>query len=159
MTNPTYTLPDRDLMLSMSGLEYLHAMMVDPTLGAPIGKLMNYRIDSVAAGKVSFRGTPEYEHTNPMGGIHGGWYGTLLDSCMASAVLSAVPKGALYTTLEYKINLNRAIPIGTEIVATGYLDHGGRSTGVAHGEIRGAADGKLYATGSTTCLIMHIHNN
>ena len=85
--------------------------------------------------------------------VHGGWYGTLLDSCMACAVMTKLPRGATYTTLEYKINITRAIPAGMEIVATGLVQHAGRSTGVANGEIRGAQDGKLYATGSTTCMI------
>ena len=103
---------------------------------------------------VRFRGTPDFAHSNPMGTVHGGWYGTLLDSCMACAVMTKVPRGSLYTTLEYKVNITRAIPLGMEILATGSVDHAGKTTGVAHGEIRGAEDGKLYATGSTTCLIM-----
>lgn len=158
MTNTPFTPPDRDRMLSMSGLEYLYTMLREPALGAPISAAMNYRIDTVEPGKVTCIGRPEFAHSNPMGGIHGGWYGTLLDTCMACAVMTAVPKGAVYTTLEYKVNLTRAIPMGMEIIATGLLDHAGRSTGVAHGEIRGVEDGKLYATGSTTCLIMQINH-
>jgi uncharacterized protein (TIGR00369 family) len=146
-------------MLSMSGLDYLHTMLREPELSPPITATRNYRIDTVAPGKVTCVGRPEFEHTNPMGGVHGGWYGTLLDTCMACAIMTAVPKGAIYTTLEYKVNLNRAIPIGMEIIATGILDHAGRSTGVSHGEIRGVDDGKLYATGSTTCLIMQINRD
>jgi uncharacterized protein (TIGR00369 family) len=73
---------------------------------------------------------------------------------MACAVMTKVPKGSFYTTLEYKINITRTIPLGTEILAIGSVDHAGRSTGVAHGEIRGVKDDKLYATGSTTCIIM-----
>ena len=73
---------------------------------------------------------------------------------MACAVMTMVPQGSYYTTLEYKVNLTRAIPLGTEIAAIGQLDHAGRTTGVAHGEIRGVKDDRLYATGSTTCLIM-----
>ena len=69
--------------------------------------------------------------------------------------MTTVPKGAVYTTLEYKINIVRAIPVGTPVIATGVVDHAGRSTGVATGRIEGV-DGKLYATGSTTCLIMQI---
>jgi uncharacterized protein (TIGR00369 family) len=67
-----------------------------------------------------------------------------------------VPAGAAYTTLEYKINILRPIPLGLEIDCIGQTDHAGRSTGVAHGEIRGTQDGRLYATGSTTCIIMEI---
>jgi uncharacterized protein (TIGR00369 family) len=103
-----------------------------------------------------FRGTPEFSVTNPMGTVHGGWYGTLLDSAMACAVMTAVPKGSAYTTLEYKINILRSIPLGTTVDCVGVIDHVGRSTGVAHGEIRGVQDGKLYATGSTTCIVMNI---
>jgi uncharacterized protein (TIGR00369 family) len=73
---------------------------------------------------------------------------------MACAVMTKLPRGAIYTTLEYKVNLTRAIPVGTEILAEGWSDHAGRSTAVASGEIRGAEDGKLYATGSTTCLVL-----
>jgi len=29
---------------------------------------------------------PTFEALNPMGTVHGGWYGTILDSCMACAV-------------------------------------------------------------------------
>ena len=65
-----------------------------------------------------------------------------------------VPKGSFYTTLEYKVNITRTIPPGMTVRAIGTTSHAGRSTGVASGEIRGIEDGKLYATGSTTCLIM-----
>lgn len=147
-------LPSRDEVLSMSGLDFMLGVLDGRISRPPMSGLLNYTLDSVDPGKVTFRGTPEFAHTNPMGTVHGGWYGTLLDSCMACAVMTTVPKGSVYTTLEYKINLTRNLPIGTEITATGWVDHAGRSTGVAHGEIRGVADGKLYATGTTTCLIM-----
>ena len=149
-------LPSLETTLSMSGLDFMQAVLRGEISRPPISALINYTLDSVDKGKVVFRGTPDFQHTNPMGGVHGGWYGTLLDSCMACAVMTMVPNGSVYTTLEYKVNLTRAIPLGTEIIATGVIDHAGRTTGVSHGEIRGAQDGKLYATGSTTCLIMKL---
>ncbi len=147
-------LPTMEMTLSMSGLAFMNAVLKGEISQPPIGGVLNYAVSEVADGRVVFRGTPEFQHTNPMGTVHGGWYGTLLDSCMACAVMTKVPQGSVYTTLEYKVNIIRSIPLGTEIVAEGVIDHVGRSTGVAHGEIRGAVDGKLYATGSTTCLIM-----
>ncbi|UWQ98605.1 PaaI family thioesterase [Rhodobacteraceae bacterium S2214] len=149
-------LPTRDETLAMSGLEFMQGVIAGTVARPPISAVLNYSLDSVEEGKVAFRGTPEFDHTNPMGTVHGGWYGTLLDSCMACAVMTKVPKGSIYTTLEYKVNLTRNIPLGTEIIAIGTIDHAGRTTGVASGEIRGVLDGKLYATGSTTCLIMKI---
>jgi len=68
--------------------------------------------------------------------------------------MTKVPRGSVYTTLEYKVNITRAIPEGCEIVAEGTVSHAGRSTGVAEGTIRDAATGRLHATGSTTCIII-----
>lgn len=147
-------LPGPNDILSMSGLDFMTGILEGRLPAPPISKTLNYRVTEVTLGRVVFRGTPEFPHMNPIGSVHGGWYGTLLDSCMACAVMTHLPKGAIYTTLEYKINITRAIPVGTEIVAEGVTSHAGRSTGVAEGTIRGADDGKLYATGSTTCLIM-----
>lgn len=138
----------------MSGLEFMRAILEGKISGPPIGATMNFWVDTVEEGRVVFRGVPKFECFNPMGTLHGGWYGTLLDSCMACAVMTAVPRGKIYTTLEYKVNLTRALPEGREILAEGLVSHAGRSTAVATGEIRGAEDGKLYATGSTTCLIL-----
>ena len=151
-------MPDRETLLSMSGLDFMRAMKAGKVSRPPISALMAYTLEEVAEGRVVFRGKPEFQHTNPMGGVHGGWYGTLLDSCMSCAVMTMTPKGSVYTTLEYKVNLTGAIPVGGEILATGTIDHAGRSTGVAHGEIRDAANGKLYATGSATCLIMKLRD-
>ncbi|MEM8978640.1 MAG: PaaI family thioesterase [Pseudomonadota bacterium] len=147
-------LPSLQETLSISGLEFMQRVLSGEISQPPIGGVLNYRAVEVSEGHVVFRGTPEFAHTNPLGTVHGGWYGTLLDSAMACAVMTTVPKGSIYTTLEYKINISRALPIGMEIDAVGMVQHAGRSTGIAVGEIRGREDGKLYATGSTTCLIM-----
>ncbi len=147
-------LAPREVLLSMPGLDFMRAILDGRLPGPPIAGLLGYRLHAVEPGRVAFRGTPEFAHTNPMGSVHGGWYGTLLDSAMACAVMTTVPKGSWYTTLEYKVNITRPIPPGLGIEAEGVVQHAGRSTGVAQGVIRGLADGKVYATGSTTCLIV-----
>ena len=149
-------LPDTQTLLSMSGLEFMQRVLSGELPSPPIGKTLNYWLHAVEDGRVTFRGVPEFHCMNPTGTVHGGWYGTLLDSAMACAVMTRVPSGSVYTTLEYKINITRAIPLGMEIDCTGSVDHAGRSTGVATGEIRGVEDGRLYATGSTTCIIMKL---
>ena len=149
-------LPTRAQLLSMSGYEFMCAMRDGALPRPPIARLLCYELTEVSVGAVTFAGTPEFDHTNPMGGLHGGWYGAVLDSCMACAVMTKVPKGSIYTTLEYKINITRSIPIGQPVIARGWVQHAGRSPGVAAGEIRGAEDGTLYATGSTTCIIMQV---
>ena len=152
-TKPEDLLPLAEAV-QMTGLEFMAGIVEGRLPQPPISGALNYRLHEVEKGRVVFRGTPEFGHTNPMGTVHGGWYGTLLDSCMACSVMTKLPKGSAYTTLEFKVNILRSIPLGTEIDAIGTADHVGRSTGVAHGEIRGVTDRKLYATGSTTCLVM-----
>ena len=146
-------LASRETLLSMTGLAFMEAVRDGALPQPPIGRVLDYRVTEVEAGRVAFRGTPGFDHLNPLGTVHGGWYGTLLDSAMACAVMTKVPKGSVYTTLEYKVNVIRPIPIGTTISAEGVVQHAGRSTGVAEGWIRDA-EGRLYATGSTTCIIM-----
>ena len=147
-------LADIDTILSRSGLEFMQDIIEGRLPGPPIGQTLGFRPVHAEEGKVIFEGTPEFRVMNPIGTVHGGWYGTILDSCMACAVQTMLKKGQIYTTLEYKINIIRPIPIGTRVLAIGTVHHAGRSTGIADGEIKGVDDGKLYATGSTTCIVM-----
>ncbi len=147
-------LADRETLLSMSGLDFMRGVLDGRLAGPPIARVLGFTLQLVEPGRVVFRGRPDFAHANPTGGVHGGWYGALLDSCMACAVMTTVPKGRFYTTLNYSVNITRALPLGVEIEAEGLVQHSGRSTGVARGEIRGLGDGRLYATGTTTCLIM-----
>ena len=154
--NEMRQLPSQEEILSMTGLEFMEKIKLGELPGAPIAKTLNYDLISVSLGQVIFRGAPKFDSMNPVGSVHGGWYGTLLDSAMACAVMTKIPKGSFYTTLEYKINIIKAIPIGMEIDAIGLVTHSGRSTGTADGKIIGTKDKILYATGSTTCLIMQL---
>ena len=154
VANTLDDLPELAELTSRSGLEFMQDIVAGRLAAPPIGTTLGFRPVLAEAGRVIFEGTPEVRALNPMRGLHGGWYGAILDSCMGCAVMTKVPKGSVYTTLEYKVNITRAIPTGMVVRATGIVDHAGRSTGVASGEIRGVEDGRLYATGSTTCLIM-----
>ena len=150
----TEDLAGMDDLLARSGLDFMQDMVAGHLPGPPIGAAMGFWPVLAEDGRVVFEGTPGFDMLNPMRGVHGGWYGAILDSCMACAVMTKVPRGSVYTTLEYKVNITRALPQGLTVTATGTVDHAGRSTGVARGEIRGKEDGKLYASGTTTCLIM-----
>ena len=147
-------LPSLNEILSISGLEFMEKIQNGDLPIAPIAKVLNYNLVSVKPGEVIFRGIPTFQTMNPMGTIHGGWYGTLLDSAMGCAIMTRVNKGFIYTTLEYKINIIKAIPLDMEVDTIGTTTHVGRSTGTAIGQIIGSKDKKIYATGSTTCIIM-----
>ena len=147
-------LPASDTLMKISGLEFMQQVLTGELPNPPMGRTMGYALHAVEDGRVVFRGIPTFDVTNTMRGVHGGWYGTLLDSAMACAVMTRVPRGSTYTTLEYKINVIRPVPLGVETDCIGTVDHAGRLTAVAHGEVRGVSDNRLYATGTTTCIIM-----
>ena len=141
-------------ILEIPGLEMMQGILKGIYPAAPIAKILNYKVHAVEKGKVVFRGTPNLESRNPMGTIHGGWYGTILDSAMACAVMTTLPAGKIQTTLEFKVNIIRPIPAGAQVDAIGTVEHSGKSTGVAFGSLVDVKTGKLYASSSTTCIIL-----
>ncbi|MET4104113.1 uncharacterized protein (TIGR00369 family) [Roseovarius sp. MBR-78] len=147
-------LPDRAAMLARSGLAFVEDMIAGRLPVPPIGVTLGFAPTEAQRGRTVFEGVAEFAALNPMGGVHGGWYGAILDSCMGCAVMTELAQGEAYTTLDFAVNITRALPTGTPVRATGEVQHRGRSTAVARGELRGRDDGRLYATGTTTCLVM-----
>ncbi|WP_339950316.1 PaaI family thioesterase [uncultured Albimonas sp.] len=138
-----------------SGIEMLEAIRTGRLPSAPMSRTVNFLIHTVETGRVVFRGEPGFDVYNPLGSVHGGWYGVMLDSAMGSAIHTHLPAGKAYTTLEYKVNILRGARADSgPMLAIGESIHVGRSTGTAQGRLVGEADGRLYATATTTCLIM-----
>jgi uncharacterized protein (TIGR00369 family) len=75
---------------------------------------------------------------------------------MACAVHTTLPKGTAYTTLEVKVNLVRAITGATGLLrAEGRVIHSGKRSATSEGRLVDAA-GKLYAHGTTTCMVFPV---
>ena len=139
----------------ISGFDFIRGILEERYPAPPICQTLNYWMVEAEPGKVTFRGRPEFGSMNPIGSIHGGWFGTLLDSCMACAVQTELPAGYGYTTLEYKINIIRPLMAGdADVLAIGEVQHVGRRTGIAEGRIVSVDGQKLYASGSTTCIVL-----
>ncbi|MDE1165880.1 MAG: PaaI family thioesterase [Pseudomonas sp.] len=120
----------------------------------PIGALMDFVPIEWDDGLFIFQGTPDTRHYNPLGSVHGGYAATLLDSCMGCAIHTRLAAGQGYTTLDLRVSYVRALTATTgPIRAEGKIVHLGRSTALAEGRIYDA-EGRLYATGSTTCMIL-----
>ena len=149
-------LPSLDQVAGMTGVEILEGILAGRLAAPPICRTMGFHLVEATRGRVVFEGAARFEHFNILGGVHGGWFGTLLDSCMGCAVHSLLPRGQAYTTLEYKVNLLRAPgPDAGPLRAIGNAVHVGRRTGVAEGRLVDA-QGRLYAQGSTTCLVFDL---
>jgi uncharacterized protein (TIGR00369 family) len=140
----------------LTGLEFLEGIVAGKFPAPPIAKTLGFRLVEVAKGKATFAGTPTIDVYNPIGSVHGGYAATLLDSAMGVAVHSTLDAGMAYTTLEIKVNYARPLTEKTgEIFAEGKLVHGGSRTATAEGRVVDAT-GKLYAHGTTTCLIFPV---
>ena len=146
----------RASVAGLTGLQALQAMVDGELPSSHIGHTLDFFLLEVAPGRAVFQGTPQTAHLNPMGGVHGGWYATLLDSAVGCAVHSLMPVGRGYTTAELSVNLVRAAKAnGEPLRAIGQVIHCGRQLATAEGRIVDAG-GKVYAHATTTCLVFEL---
>lgn len=152
--SPNFGVPPLETLKSMSGLAFLRGIADGSLPQPPICATLGFRLAEVAPGFALFTLTPGVQHYNPIGSVHGGVIGTLLDSCMSCAVQTHFQAGTGYTTLEYKVSMVRPITEETgPIRAEGRSLHVGRRSATAEGKLLDAK-GTLLAHGSTTCIIL-----
>ena len=136
-----------------TGMQILQAMLAGELPYSHMAETLDFALIAVEPGKATFQGTPQVQHYNPMGTVHGGWYATLLDSAVGCAVHTLMLAGQGYTTAELSINIVRAASHETgPLRAIGTVIHCGKQLATAEGRIVGP-DGKLYAHATTTCLV------
>jgi uncharacterized protein (TIGR00369 family) len=142
-------------LATLSGLEAMQAIVDGDVPPPPIGQLLDFRPVEVSDGRAVFEVQPAEFHYNPIGVVHGGLALTLLDSAMGCAIHTTLPAGTAYTTLEVNANLVRAITRdGGLLRCVGTVLHRGRRQATAEGKLVDAESGKLFAHGTTTCLVL-----
>ncbi|GGO23903.1 PaaI family thioesterase [Deinococcus humi] len=157
----TYTWQDpligADAAPGLSGLDYLRGMARGDFPPPPIGQTLGFSIGSqedVQKGRVVFRMRPEEFHYNPIGSVHGGVYATLLDSALGCAIHTMLPAGVGYTTLDLAVKYLRPLRMGmAEVRAEADVISVSRQIATASAQIVDQA-GKVYATATTTCLVL-----
>jgi len=140
---------------AMGGLAFFRRMLAGQMPQAPLTKLLKMRLLEVDEGRVVFGARPSRGHYNGMGAVHGGLAATLLDSALGCAINSMAPPGKIFTTLELKINYTR--PLTREVGPVrceARVIHMGSRTATAEGRVVDA-HGKLYAHGTTTCIVIN----
>ncbi len=143
-----------EAMASLSGLELLSEMAAGRLPAPPMGGLMGFRLVEVSPGAAVFEGVPGPHLLNPLGGVHGGFALTLIDSAAGCALHSELPAGTGYTTIETKVNMTRPIrPDGRTIRCEGRVVTRGRQIGTAEAKLLDA-DGKVLAHGTSTLIIL-----
>ena len=139
---------------SISGLEFFRRMMAGELPPPPMVSLLGLRLVEVSEGRVVFAGTAAETFYNGLGVAHGGFAATMLDSALGCAINTVMPAGRLFTTLELKINYTRPLrrEVG-DVRCEAAVIHAGMRTATSEGRIVDAS-GKIYAHGTTTCIVI-----
>jgi uncharacterized protein (TIGR00369 family) len=144
----------RDAGSTMSGLEFMQAVLARKLPPPPIAATMDFTGAEAEEGRVVFVGEPGEYLYNPIGVVHGGYAMTVLDSAMGCAVQTTLAKGEGYTSLETSVNFVRPITKETgRIRCEGKIVHRGARIATAEGRLIAEKTGKLLAHGTTTCMI------
>jgi uncharacterized protein (TIGR00369 family) len=136
------------------GLAYFRRMLADGAPRAPMASLLNFRLLEADEGRVVFGAVPDRAYYNGLGVVHGGLAATLLDSAMGCAINTMAPPGKVFTTLELKVNYTR--PLTQEVGPVrceANVIHLGSRIATAEGRVVDSR-GKLYAHGTTTCIVV-----
>lgn len=149
-------LPQAKLAQEIDGLSYMKKMIAGEIPPPPIAKTLDFRLVEVEHGFARFEGDPQEFHYNPIGVVHGGFAATLLDSALGCCVHTTLKQGFAYTTLQLNVNLVRAITVETgHLIVEANVVHSGRQMATAEATLKDN-NGKLYAHGTTTCLVFPI---
>jgi uncharacterized protein (TIGR00369 family) len=120
---------------------------------APMLHLMNQRLVALEDGFATVTSLPETKYENTMGRMHGGYVATLIDTVMGCAVMTKVPDGVSYGTIDLNVKFVRKIDVATGLLtATAKVVHAGRTMLTAEARVEDAA-GKLYAHGSGSFMV------
>ena len=153
MGDKSYGVVTPDILKSYDGLGFLKGLIDGTIPDPPISELFGCRLVEIEQGRAVWEGVPEFRHYNPIGTVHGGFAATLLDFALGCAIFSTVAKGDAWTTLDLKFNFVRPLTKDTGPVrAEGRIIHRGRTVATSEGDLKDRA-GKLYAHGTTTCMI------
>lgn len=137
----------------MHGLEFLRGLMDGSIPHHPTSRTLGFTVTDAGEGFAEVTIEPQEYHANAVGSIHGGVLATLFDTAMGFSVASTLEEGVGYTTLDLQVRYIRPVQTGKGVVRVqGFCEHTGGRTATARGEARDA-EGRLLATGSTTCMI------
>jgi uncharacterized protein (TIGR00369 family) len=135
-----------------SGLEFIQSIVTGTHPPPQICETMSMRMAEARSGYVKFVARADERHLNPMGGVHGGFAATVLDSVTGCAIHTMLDAGDGYGTVDLNIKMLRPVPRDQEVVAESNVLHLSRTLGVSEGTLK-TADGKLLAHATATCFV------
>ena len=148
-----YRLATPEQFRTIKGIDLLRAMVAGELPAPPISQTLGIYLETVEPGRVVFVGRPGPHLLNPLGGVHGGFALTLIDSAAGCAVHTELDAGIGYTSVETKANFTRPVPAEGLVRCEGRVLSRGRQNATAEAFLR-SEDGKLLAHGTSTIIIL-----
>lgn len=138
----------------MSGLEVMQAIVTGDIPHPKMADTIPMKVLSASKGRVVFEVIADNRHTNPLGGVHGGFAATVMDSVTGCAVHTMLAAGQGYGTIELNVKMLKPIPKDKVLKAEGSIISISKSLGVSEGRLTDD-DGKVLAYASATCMVMN----
>ena len=136
----------------MSGLDLMRAVVAGQVSPSPMAKTMPMTFVVADPGHIRIIARADARHLNPMGGVHGGFAATVLDSVTGCAVHSVLEAGVSYGTIALQVKMLRPVPQDQDLIAEGSAVHVSRNLATAEGTLK-TTDGRLLATATATCFL------
>lgn len=137
----------------MTGLEFLQAMVDGHIPRASISETIPMDLYEISNGYASFKVKADSRHLNPLGGVHGGFAATALDSATGCAIHTTLDAGVGYGTIDLNVKMCRPVPKDKELLAIGSVINLSKNLAISEGKLVDE-DGKLYAHATATCMII-----
>lgn len=136
-----------------SGLEFLTALKNGEVAASPMAQNLAMALVEVEKGKVTYKITPNHQHLNIQGGVHGGYGATALDTATGSAAQTLLEPGYGYGTIDLNVKMIRPMQVNCSYYAHAELINAGRNIITTEGKIVDE-QGKIYAYASATLMVI-----
>ena len=137
---------------NLSGLQIMQEMCNGNLPMPSMATTIPMKPTLIESGQVTFEVQADQHHLNPLGGVHGGFAATVLDTVTGCAIHAVLEAGAGYGTIDLNIKMCRPIPQNRPLTAIGQLINTSKNLAISEGKIIDE-DGKLYAHATATCMI------
>lgn len=137
---------------NLSGLQIMQEMCNGNLPMPSMATTIPMKPTLIESGQVTFEVQADQHHLNPLGGVHGGFAATVLDTVTGCAIHTVLEAGTGYGTIDLNIKMCRPIPQNRPLTAIGQIINTSKNLAISEGKIIDE-DGKLYAHATATCMI------
>ncbi len=137
----------------LSGLELLQKVKEGKLPHPTMADTIPMTVIDIDKGTATFEAQANEKHLNPMGGVHGGFAATVLDSVTGCAVHTMLGPGETYGTVDLNVKMVKPVPMNTSLRAKGSVIHMSGRLGISEASLVDDR-GTIYAHATCTCMII-----